>query len=256
MNSGNSFFLERGKVRQTAREDKYEKTRETPFYFQEAAILNNELKKLNRETLIDLMKVSDKIADTTFQHINNFNVPSAKRRSALFAYSGTVYQSLNANSFATDDLLYARKHVRILSGLYGVLNPSDMINPYRLEMKMPLKNPDGDNLYHFWKPRLFESLMKENGPIINLASTEYLKAVDKKKLNQQLISFQFKERDGEKVRTVGMYSKVVRGLMARKIITEKITDPFQLQKDEVGGYVYDHKLSTESDWVFARNEIL
>lgn len=234
--------------------DKFENENTMPYYNAEASILNNLLKLMDKDELMDLMKISSKIADQTFKNIISFSGKESTMRSALFAYSGTVFQSINAQTFKKEDLNFACKHLRILSGIYGVLNPTDRVSPYRLEMKTPLSNPNGDGLYHFWKPRIADNLQKENSQIINLASSEYFKVVDTHKLTNPVISFHFKERKDGKHRTVGMYSKVARGLMARRIVIDRITDPLALQSGETGGYFYDSDLSSDNDWVFVRDE--
>lgn len=234
-------------------DDLYGRKSRTPRFFQEALILVRELQKLNREELTDLMKISNKIADRTYCDIQHFNESDSPKQSAIFAYSGTVYQWLNAVAFNPDDLSYASEHVRILSGMYGVLKPEDLISSYRLEMKTPLINSEGINLYQFWKNRITGYLQKENQPIINLASAEYTKAVDRKKLDNPFISVSFKEREGEKLRTVGMYSKMARGLFSGRMIKAKIEDPSVLKEWNVDGYIFDKELSSDSDWFYVKD---
>ena len=231
---------------------KLEKNLRCPDFFEEAELLNGQLKKLTGNELAMLMKISPKIAEQTRRHIHDFSSKSQKRASAFFAYSGTVFQSLDPFSLSANDLQFAEEHVRILSGIYGVLRPNDQISPYRLEMKTPLKNPAGSNLYAFWKGRIYQSLLSGDGPIINLASTEYFKALDYKKIASPVISLQFKERKAGKIQTVGMYSKIARGLMARRIIVEQVSDPLLLQRGDTGGYFFSSELSSEGNWVFVR----
>jgi len=229
-----------------------------PFFSSESQKLNNLLKTCNHDELVGLMKISSKIAEKTFENIRLFSSSEAAQKSALSTYSGTVFQSFDISSLSGNDLDFAENHLRILSGMYGVLKPADTIFPYRLEMKTPLKNSCGVNLYHFWKSRITGYLLNEevisdqSVPIINLASNEYFKTIDKKKINNPVFSINFKERSGHEVKTVGMYSKVARGLMARRIIVEKITDPGYLKEGSNGGYYFDKDLSTNHNWIFVR----
>ncbi|MBI9099000.1 MAG: YaaA family protein [Spirochaetaceae bacterium] len=236
-----------------SRADRYSQTGGEPEFLKEALLLNRELKKLDLSEIKKLMKTSDNLSKITRENIQKFHQQDTISHSALFAYRGTVFQSLDAGNFTPLDLDYTSKHLRILSGLYGLLKPDHMVYPYRLEMKTPLVNEEGENLYHFWKPRITDSLNREEGPIVNLASGEYTKAIDIRQLHHQMISLSFKEREAGKVRTVGMYSKVARGLMARHIIHMKIIEPDPLKNFDLQGYIYDPELSSESDWIFVRN---
>jgi uncharacterized protein len=235
-----------------SRTDKYEQIHKTPAYFNEAKGLHRELIKYNRDSLMNIMKISEKLTDSTHNDIHGFNSESAESGSALYAYSGTVFQWLNPESLGDNELNYAAKHLRILSGLYGILSPDEVICRYRLEMKTPLAIGECENLYQYWKQKITDHLIDENLPIISLASNEYNKAVDKKQIRQAFITMQFKEKTGDKVRTVGMYSKMARGLMAGKIIREQTTDPETLKRWNLDGYTFDTDLSSESDWIFVK----
>lgn len=231
--------------------DKYKNLYESPTFSQEARSLNRELRNLERESLMKLMKISDKLADSTISDIGNFVSLQKAKQSALFAYSGTVFQWIKSEDFCDDHLEFASEHLRILSGLYGVLKPNECISQYRLEMKTPLSIGEDKNLYHFWNQKITEYLIEEDRPIINIASAEYSKAIDKKRLKHPFISVQFKEREGRRVRTVGMYSKMARGKMAGRIIREKVVNPEILKEWNLDGYQYDEELSSDTDWVFA-----
>jgi len=234
-------------------------TNTNPFFKREALELNALLKKMNSEELTSFMKISPKIAADTYENIQLFSKMQNRQKSALFAYSGTVYNYLSAEEYNREDLKFAENHLRILSGLYGILQPGDLVSQYRLEMKCPLKNNRGSNLYNFWKKRITDYLLNtevlsdRKTPIINMASLEYFKAVDTARIPNPVISLHFKERQNGKIRTVGMYSKMARGMMACRIILEKITDPLLLQTGDKGGYYFDANLSCEQEWIFIRD---
>jgi len=232
--------------------DKYENSLKTPSFLNEAKSLNRELNKMDCPALIRLMKISDKIADSAHLDIKSFNSEAGEFLSALYAYSGTVFQWIKPESLGEDELKYAAEHLRILSGLYGVLHPDDRIFRYRLEMKTPLSIGNCNNLYQFWKKKLTDYLIGEDQAIINLASNEYIKAINTKQLKHPFISIQFKEQSGNQIRTVGMYSKMARGLMAGKILREQLSDPFLIKGWNLDGYIYNAEQSGESDWIFIK----
>lgn len=231
--------------------------KEPPFVL-EANKLNKLLGKFNTDNLAVLMKTSPKLTEQTRADICRFTSPSTAARPSILAYSGTVFQTLDARSLTADQLRFAQKQVMILSGLYGVLHPLNEIRPYRLEMKTVIKLPGGETLTSFWKSRISEYLrMKlKNGSgtplIVNLSSSEYSKVLDKTVFKDHLINFHFRENSDGILRTVGMYAKTARGLMARRILTEKTEDPETLKKGLTGGYRFDRKISSEKDWFFVR----
>ncbi|RKX77626.1 MAG: hypothetical protein DRP60_06265 [Spirochaetes bacterium] len=227
---------------------------ETPPFRKEYEELNHQLQGFSREKLASLMGTSQKLANLSYSYIQDSFSGTAPVKPALFTYSGTVFKALNPGSLGDGPLRFARKHVRILSGQYGILSPSSGISPYRLEMKTPLKLPGNKSLTSFWKPRISEYLSDEP-LILNMASGEYSAVVDKQRLNGDFITFHFKERKGGKLRTVGMYAKTARGLMLRRILGEMIIDLRILQQGETAGYRYDENLSTDSNWVFVREHI-
>lgn len=235
-----------------SRVDKYAEVQRTPDFVSEAIDLNRALNLFNRKELMDLMKISEKIAVSTHGDIKRFNRGDGEYGSALYVYSGTVFQWIKPEALVNDELMYAAKHLRILSGMYGILKPMDRVFRYRLEMKTPLSYKQCRNLYQYWKQKMTDSLVQEDQPILNLASGEYIKALDKKKLKHPFITIHFKERTGNAIRTVGMYSKMTRGLMAGRIIREQISDPFVLKKWDLDGYNFDPELSSDSDWIFVK----
>lgn len=235
-----------------SRSDKYENRLCRPRFQKEAATLNRELQQYNKKELMDLMKISEKLSENTYREIHRFR-RKKHFRSALYTYSGTTYQWIQTADFTPSDLDFASEHVRILSGLYGILEPFDEICEYRLEMKTPLKVGDFENLTQFWKQKITDVLVSENKTIINLASAEYTKAIDKKQLPQDFISLQFKEREGTGIRTVGMYSKMARGMMADRMIRERIENPQDIKQWNLHGYLYNDTLSSDLEWVFVND---
>ena len=224
----------------------------------EALKLNLILKKFDRIGLATLMKISSDLADQTFERIRDFSSPLAHRRPAVLAYSGTVFLALDPGSFTVDQLEFAQRQLVILSGMYGVLRPLDHIAPYRLEMKTPLVLPEDERLNTFWKPRITEYLKSrlttdgDESIILNLSSGEYSRVLDQKAFRGRVLNIHFKEKQNGKLRTVGMYAKTARGLMARRIIAQKIINPEALQKGSTGGDRFTSSLSSSTDWVFVR----
>lgn len=229
-----------------------------PPFLPEAKRLNKLLRKLDSDSLAALMKISPKLTEKTSADIRRFTSPSTPGRPSILAYSGTVFQALDARSLTEDQLRFARDHMLILSGLYGTLRPSDEIRPYRLEMKTALSLADGETLASFWKSRVTGFLKRQleatpdSPALLNLSSGEYSKVLDKRAFMGQLHNFHFRENSGGNLRTVGMYAKTARGLMARRILTEKTEDPENLKKGSTGGYRFDRKISSDKDWFFVR----
>jgi cytoplasmic iron level regulating protein YaaA (DUF328/UPF0246 family) len=176
-------------------------------------------------------------------------------------FNGDVYTGLDAATLTEEDLAFAQQHVRILSGLYGVLRPLDLMQAYRLEMGTSLQNVRGDNLYQFWGARVAEQINRElpsddsEAPVlINLASNEYFKAVSKKALDAKVITPVFKDEKNGKFKVISFFAKKARGLMARYIIENRITDAAQLTQFDSAGYQYQPAQSTETELVFTRPE--
>lgn len=217
------------------------------------------LKKKSADDLKQLMGVSDKIAELNVGRFQSFKTPfdldNAKQ--AVLAFRGDVYMGLDADSFDEVDLEFAQQHLRILSGLYGILKPLDLMQPYRLEMGTKLQNKRGKNLYEFWYEkitnRLNEDLKAAGGEyIINLASKEYFKSVKPKLLNGQLINVNFKEDKNGTYKIVAFFAKKARGMMCHYIIKNKITDPEHLKGFDYDNYVFNEDLSTEKELIFTR----
>ena len=171
----------------------------------------------------------------------------------MFAFKGDVYSGIDAGCLTTDDLSFAQDNLRILSGLYGVIRPLDLIQGYRLEMSTKLANAKGNNLYHFWGDKISKVLNSdESDVIINLASNEYFKGIDKKSLDAKIINITFKEYKVDKYKIVGIYAKRARGAMVNFIITNRLTNPESLKLFDVGGYVFRDEFSDESNFIFTR----
>lgn len=217
------------------------------------------LKKLKTKDLMGLMDVSEKIAELNVERFKTFkqpfNLDNAKQ--AVLAFDGDVYDGLSASDFDAEDLAFTQAHLRILSGLYGLLRPLDLMQPYRLEMGTTLENPKGKNLYTFWGETITEELNKtllENKEemVINLASNEYWSAVKPKLLKADVIDIQFKEKRGDAYKVISFNAKKARGLMCRYVVKNRLTKPAQLRSFDWENYSLNESLSSEKEWVFVR----
>ncbi|MXX98761.1 MAG: peroxide stress protein YaaA [Gammaproteobacteria bacterium] len=231
----------------------------TPLFLKDASRLVAQLRELSAEQLQELMSVSPKIADLNAGRFKAWNrsTTDKKAKQALLAFCGDVYLGLDAGTFEAKDFDFAQKHLRILSGLYGVLKPLDMIQAYRLEMGTRLKNKQGDNLYDFWGSRISEALAAElaemsRSVLINLASNEYFRSITTDCLDAQIITPVFKEKKNGVYKVISFTAKRARGMMARYIIKNRIKKPELLKQFCDGDYRYQAKLSTEAQWVFGR----
>lgn len=231
----------------------------SPKFRKESAELVGILKKKSPKDLIKLMSISDKLAELNHERFQNFSsrYSASNSRAALLAFKGDVYLGLQAEDFDQKDLAYAQEHLRILSGLYGILKPLDKMQPYRLEMGTALKNDKGNNLYDFWDDKITKEINKElkshkDPCLVNLASKEYFKAIKKKDIKADIIDVHFKEyRDG-KLKFVSFNAKKARGLMARYIIKERIDHREGLKGFNLDSYHYEASLSDEKNLHFVR----
>jgi cytoplasmic iron level regulating protein YaaA (DUF328/UPF0246 family) len=178
-------------------------------------------------------------------------------KQALLAFKGDVYAGMNAESFSEDDLAYAQEHLRILSGLYGLLKPMDLMMAYRLEMGTSLENSRGKNLYEFWDTTITQAINKQlkaqgDDVVINLASNEYFKSVKPKLVEGRIITPQFKERKDGQFKMIGIYAKKARGLLSRYILLNRLQDPEAIKKFDVDGYAFNKSQSKVDTWVFTR----
>lgn len=217
------------------------------------------LKKYKNEDLRSLMKISEKLADQNRLRYKTFSkdYTSENSKSAIEAFIGDVYVGLEAKSFKKNDLKFAQKHLRILSGLYGILKPFDKIQPYRLEMGTKLENKNGSNLYHFWASKINKELEAElnlhkSKYIVNLASNEYFKATVPKSLKSEVINVGFKEEKDGKLKFISFNAKKARGMMARFIVQNRIDTPDLLKGFDTDGYYYEEKLSDSKNLLFVR----
>lgn len=230
-----------------------------PEFLEDSKILIHELRQLTVKDIKSLMDVSDKLAISTFKQIAawKYDYSPAQGKMAMMAFAGEVYNGLNVKSLNDKDLAFANEHVRILSGLYGVLRPLDSILPYRLEMGTRIENKRGKNLYDFWKniiPAEIERLTESSGEkvLINLASKEYFSSIRPANFPYRVITPDFKEDDGNEFRHITIYAKKARGMMLRFMIKNRITTPEDLKAFDTDKYYFNADLSTEDNWVFCR----
>tara|TARA_B100000508_G_C11397898_1_gene246747 strand:- start:263 stop:904 length:642 start_codon:yes stop_codon:yes gene_type:complete len=211
---------------------------------------------MNISEIQDFMEISEKLAHLNFQRFQNWSLPFNKTNSspAIYSFSGDVYEGLDAYSLEEEDVKFAQRNLLILSGLYGILKPLDLIQPYRLEMGRKLKYESHKNLYSFWNDKisLYLNNIKDK-VIINLASNEYFNVVNKEKISKKIISPIFKDEKNGKFKIISFYAKKARGLMANYIIKNRINDPSQLIKFNINGYTYNKNLSTDFYPVFTRS---
>ena len=214
------------------------------------------LKNKTQGQISKLMSLSEKLSKLNFDRFQTFQTPFSldNAKQALLAFKGDVYNGINASSLSVKDLEFAQKNVRILSGLYGVLRPLDLIQPYRLEMGTKLSNTEGNNLYDYWGSDISEILNEDEAElIVNLASKEYFKAIDNKILKAQVLDIVFKEKKNDTYKVIGIYAKRARGLMINYIIRNRLTDAEELKDFFDEGYQYNQELSADSTWVYIRD---
>lgn len=213
---------------------------------------------LSSQALQDLMHISADLGDLNRERFAKLGFPFTLQNAhpAVFAFDGDVYKGLEAETLSEKELDWAQDHLRILSGLYGVLRPLDLMQPYRLEMGTRLENPRGKNLYHFWKGTVAPSLAEDlgDGVVLNLASNEYFKAVDKKALGARIVTPVFRDKKDGKSRVISFYAKRARGAMARWFVQQQVQDPEQIKTSRVMGYRFSAKLSDGDSWVFERKQ--
>jgi len=226
----------------------------SPF-LKDSALLIKELKKLQSTEIQSLMKVSANIADLNAARFHEWKTPfnEENAKAALFAFKGDVYTGLDANSLSIDEIAFAQENLSILSGLYGLLRPLDLMQAYRLEMGTRFANKKGKNLYEFWGDKITKEInSKESECLINLASNEYFKAVNKKVLKAEIITPVFKDEKNGVYKMIGFYAKKARGMMCRYIIQNSIEKAEKIKNFNLGGYAYCEDMSTEKEWVFTR----
>ncbi len=235
------------------------KTFSFPLYIDQAEKLVVRLRQFSPSQLKSLMKVSDKLATLNFERYAQWRstYSAEEGQQAILAFSGEVFNGLQARTLSEEDLLFAQEHIRLLSGLYGVLRPLDLILPYRLEMGTKLLNTRGKNLYEFWKKIIPIQIIDDTGiqdskVLINLASNEYFKSIQPGAFPYEIITPVFKESDGTGFRNVTIYAKKARGKILRFIIQNRINDPEHLKAFDEDGYYFNNDLSKETEWFFCR----
>ena len=228
-----------------------------PAFAAETEALVQLMQKKSSQELKKLMSISDNLAELNADRYASFNSDSENLKQAILAFKGDVYIGLDVDSYNERDFTFAQKSLRILSGLYGVLRPLDLIHPYRLEMGTKLRNSKGNNLYDFWDSAIGEALAEElcthrNKTLINLASNEYFNAVDESRLPGDVITPVFKDYSRGTYRVLSFFAKKARGAMATYIIQNRINKPADLKNFDVDGYQYNDGFSSDDRWVFTR----
>lgn len=229
-----------------------------PIFAEEAKYLVEKLSKLPAKKLADMMDLSSALADLNRKRYQECYLPFTHENAhpALLMFKGEVYRGLKAEELSSPQLAFAQEHLRIISGLYGILKPLDLVMPYRLMMGTPF-SPDtkNKNLYSFWREKITAELNNEidqKGVLVNLASEEYFKSIDSAALHCKVVHCEFKEKKGDKISIIGTYAKLARGMMARYIIENKITKVSDVKTFDSGGYVFQPGLSDGAKLVFLR----
>lgn len=232
----------------------------TPEFLDQSDRLAARLKKMTPKQLRALMGISDDLAELNHGRFQDWCVPlpDDASKQAVLAFNGDVYAGLEADKMTEKQLLYAQDFLRILSGLYGILRPLDAMLPYRLEMGTQLKNRRGKDLYAFWGTRLTESLNRQLAStdakyLLNLASNEYFRSVQAKKISVPIIAPVFKDKSNGKYRVISFFAKQARGAMASWVIRKRVKTPEKLIQFDGDGYQYDEESSTELKPVFLRD---
>ncbi|EPJ43213.1 MAG: hypothetical protein OFPII_42840 [Osedax symbiont Rs1] len=237
-------------------------------FLDRSQLLIDNLAKKSLQEVATLMSLSDKLAALNVARFGSWQLPFTpdNAKPAVLAFKGDVYTGLDAETLSTADFNFAQQHLRILSGLYGLLKPLDLIQPYRLEMGTKLKLRSKENLYQFWGDSLTKSINQSFQPLtandaspnvlVNLASNEYFKAVQVKQLDARLVTPIFKDQKNGNYKIISFFAKKARGMMVRYIIDNRITEVQKLKDFNYAGYSFSPEQSTANDWVFLRAEQL
>ncbi|MGH8601475.1 MAG: peroxide stress protein YaaA [Gammaproteobacteria bacterium] len=230
-----------------------------PQFLEEAKHLVEDARQLSVAELCKLSHISRPLAELNARRFREWRLPFSldNAKQAVLAFKGDVYKGLGAEDFSEQDLQFAQKHLRILSGLYGVLRPLDLIQPYRLEMGSRLKTVRGADLYSFWGDRITQALnealkLDRDKTLVNLASGEYFKSVHPPLLAGRLITPQFKEKRADRYQIIGLLAKEARGLMSRYATKNRLKRAEELQAFDAEGYRFNIALSDSQEWVFTR----
>lgn len=232
-----------------------------PQHLDHSDQLIQQLRDYSVQDIAELMKLSDKLSALNVARFESWSQPFSPEnaKQAVLAFNGDVYSGLNAGDFSQAELEFTQQHLRILSGLYGVLKPLDLMQPYRLEMGTKLPNGRGKDLYAFWgnlvTDDLNATLAETDEPVlVNLASNEYFKSVKPKELQARIVTPVFKDWKNGQYKIISFFAKKARGLMCRYAIKNQITDAEQLKNFDLAGYQYDDSQSKGDTWVFTRKE--
>ena len=231
-----------------------------PDYLQHAQQLVDRARRYNAHDISEIMKVSDNIAQLNIKRFQQWHTPftSQNAKQALLAFKGGVYTGLDAESFNESDYEFAQQHLRILSGLYGLLRPLDLMQPYRLEMGRKIDTERGKNLYQFWGEIITDGINKQlqqsdSKHLINLASNEYFKSVKANLIQGEIITPEFKEYKNGTYKMLGVYAKKARGMLSRYIIQNRLSDTEEIKGFADDGYAFNPEMSKGNTWVFSRN---
>lgn len=237
------------------------KKHSNPDYLSDSQELINRARRYSPLDIAEIMGVSMKLAELNCQRFSDWEQPFTltNAKQAALAFKGDVYTGLDAETLTDKDFQFAQKHLRILSGLYGLLRPLDLMQAYRLEMGRKIETDRGKNLYEFWGSQITDGLNKQlklnkSQNLVNLASVEYFKSVKIDQLNAEVITPVFKEYKNGGYRIIGVYAKKARGLMSRYIIENKILDVEGIKGFTVDGYEYNPSLTVANNWVFSRKQ--
>jgi len=226
-------------------------------FLNEAQYLNNILKEKSPKDLSDLMGISSSLGELNYQRNNSWSLPfsSKNARQSIYAFSGDVYRGLDSYTIDEDKIDFMQNSIRIISGLYGLLKPLDLIQPYRLEMGTKMPVGDNKNLYEYWRQKITNQLnseLSDDEPVLNLASNEYFKAIDSKVVKTDIYTANFKQLKNGEYKTIAIFSKKARGMMTRFIIDNNITDINDLKSFNYDGYLFHESLSSKKEFVFTR----
>ena len=230
-----------------------------PLFLDQTKQLARQLKQLDQPQLAALMKMSDKLAALNYQQFQDFQLPFTpdNSRQALLMFGGDQFTPMAVDSYSDQQFAHGQQHLCILSGLYGMLRPLDLMQPYRLEMATRLAVGEAKNLYSFWGDivtrKLNNKLSDDSHPaLINLASAEYFKVIRRKELHADILTLSFKQEKEGRLKTIAIYAKRARGAMVDFVIQNRITRPIDLQGFNRDGYRFKSDLSTDNEWVFVR----
>ena len=226
-------------------------------FLNEAQHLNNILKEKSPKELSELMNISSSLGELNYQRNNSWSLPFSQKnaRQSIYAFSGDVYRGLDSYTVEEGKIDFMQNSVRIISGLYGLLKPLDLIQPYRLEMGTKMPVDDNKNLYEYWRQKITNQLnseLSDDEPVLNLASNEYFKAIDSKVVKTDIYTANFKQLKNGDYKTIAIFSKKARGMMTRFIIDNNITDINDLKSFNYDGYLFSEPLSSKKEFIFTR----